>query len=789
MKKIFFLLTIAAWSCGQVEPPAVLPAGMPLVQPSAPLANMQLCEDYTVEIEDRLFVVARDLEKGRLDSWQNLLHDDCQGTSWLGLSVDKEEELSHQVTATEYSVENLPTLTKDDFFAQTGKFFQQWQHLDTVRWEVLSAEFQSGGPLWGLTELELRALGVDEAGNRRSYTFLFHVRFVREKGKWKLHALQLDAATSQSRADTLFHDISEEAGIGYHSLPKEDGSPFPFRHLRLPYNGAACGDVNQDGIWDLFVSGKERNFLYLGMPGLRFQEVAGDWGVLMPADSTGSVFFDFDNDGDQDLAVAGEGHIQDDGTPKGNYLRLYRNDGDHFTDVSAEVGVKKYMFSYSVCVLDYDLDGYLDLYVCNYGQFGLARNNSWDQGDNGRPDALFHNLNGEKFEEVAAEVGVADDHWSFAVASADYDRDGDQDLYIAHDYARNSFFANQGDGHFKEIAAQAMAEDLGFGMGANWCDLNNDGLLDLYIANMSVPIAERILKRLNKKADGMMGMMKLSQGNTILLQQNDGSFVSAPLEMGGVRGGWAWGCAPNDFDLDGRLDVFCTNGYITRTGVGDMNSYFWRHVISSSTDVSMEPSIMAKEKANNKAFTKGQAQLAKEGRSWSGFERDKLWFNQGEAGFLDLSDISGADSIGDGRAAIAADFDNDGDLDLFLNEWSHQVMNRQKLLRNDIQATPHGFLKVHLRATMSQYQAVGAEVIVHTPAGPCSQVLGLGTGFLSCAPPELVFGIGEAKRAEIEVIWPGAIHESFGFVDANSSILLVEGSGKAVAIDFPRQAM
>src|SRR5262249_29869023 len=143
-----------------------------------------------------------------------------------------------------------------------------------------------------------------------------------------------------------------------------------------------------------------------------------------------------------------------------------------------------------------------------------------------------------------------------------------------------------------------------------------------------------------------------------------------------------------------------------------------------------------------------------DGLSLAGHQRDHLWRNAGEAGFVDLSDVSGADSPLDGRAVLAADFDDDGDVDLFVHEMEGE---RHRLYRNDATAPGAGYLKVRLRATRSQWQAIGAEVVVKGgSAGPCSQVLQCGSGYLSCQPPELVFGLGDAKEGTIEVYWPGA---------------------------------
>ena len=755
-----------------------LPTGIPIPEPSAPLGDMQLAEDYSMELEDLTFHLARDMEKMEFASFGDILTEDFQGEAWGSLAVASTEEQIHQSRQMVYATEG-EVVDGVDFMVSMEQFFGPWQSIRSARWDIYSAEFQPGRPTWGQAQMTLKVLGIDGDGREASLKIETMAQVVRDGRDWLLRGLDVLTMEGLSRQGTLFTDITKEAGIEYKRLERNDAdAAFPFRHLRLPYNGAGAGDANGDGIWDLFVSGKERNFLYLGRGDGSFDEVAEAWGLLEPGDGTGSVFFDYDNDGDEDLAVGGEGFMGKDGKPKYNRLRLYRNDGDRFTDVSEEMGLGQYYFSYGLSVLDYDLDGWLDLYVCNYGSFGLFRNNEWHEADNGQADVFFRNDQGKGFVEISEEAGTADTRWSFASAVADYDRDGDQDIYVVHDFGLNAFFENNGDGTFTDVADRATTMDLGFGMNVSWADLNNDGLLDLYIANMRTAAGMRVIERLNHMAEGMMAVMKLSRGNTILFQEEDGTFSLVPEEMGGIQGEWAWGCLPNDFDLDGRLDVFCTNGYISRKGPGDINSFFWRHVVSSTTDVSEQPTVMFEEEPNSPNYTNGLAALGKEKRSWSGWEHDKLWFNRGEEGFLDLSDISGADSRGDGRAAIAADFDDDGDVDIFLNEWSAFDQNVFLLYRNDIQAQPKGFVKVRLQATRLHPSAIGAEVVVTTPEGPVSQVLTCGTGFLSSNPLELIYGIGDAETAEVEVIWPGAVRESFGTVTADSRLLLVEGEGK-----------
>jgi len=171
-------------------------------------------------------------------------------------------------------------------------------------------------------------------------------------------------------------------------------------------------------------------------------------------------------------------------------------------------------------------------------------------------------------------------------------------------------------------------------------------------------------------------------------------------------------------------------------------------------------------------------QMFQDGLSFSGHERDKVWINGGpDQGFADVSFLSGADSPNDGRAALAADFDDDGDQDLFVHNIQRE---RHGLYRNDaVQpgAPGSGFVKLRLRATTTQYEGIGAMVVVEGPEGPTAQVHTRGAGFVSCQPAELVFGLGDAARADVSVLWPGGKRESFGSVAANGRYLLVEGAG------------
>jgi thiol-disulfide isomerase/thioredoxin len=201
-------------------------------------------------------------------------------------------------------------------------------------------------------------------------------------------------------------------------------------------------------------------------------------------------------------------------------------------------------------------------------------------------------------------------------------------------------------------------------------------------------------------------------------------------------------------------------------------------VVASEADVEAEASVTAKQEVNSSSYVSfHNGQIFEDGFSFSGNERNKTWINTGED-FADLSDLSGADTPNDSRAVLAADFDDDGDLDLFVHSIQRE---RHALYRNDAlqPGEDAAFLQVRLRATTSQYEAVGALVTVHGPRGALTQVLSRGAGFVSCQVPELAFGLGANAAARVEVLWPGGVREAFGTVPANARVLLVEGSGEA----------
>jgi len=331
------------------------------------------------------------------------------------------------------------------------------------------------------------------------------------------------------------------------------------------WHGAAAADVDCDGDVDLFVPSNGANHLYLNQADGTFTDVAQEWGVAIPAAGTGAVFFDYDDDGDRDLFVARIGS---------QILfenRLVPDGKAQFVDVSGQSGIgDRPAHGFGVAVADVDGDRDLDVFVAAYNSFGDVLPDSWYDAHNGMPNLLFLNLGDGQFREVAIDRGVRGDRWAYAAAFADYDQDGDQDLYVANDYGGNNLFRNDGTGHFEDFTEAAGVLDPGNGMGVSWGDYDNDGLIDLYVMNMSSTAGNRILGRLYEDARGVGAtLVKLAAGNSLFRNLGDGTFQNVSKESGGVGAAWAWGGGFTDLDNDGCDDLFISNGFITGKSAKD----------------------------------------------------------------------------------------------------------------------------------------------------------------------------------------------------------------------------
>jgi len=300
-----------------------------------------------------------------------------------------------------------------------------------------------------------------------------------------------------------FSDISSAAGVADAGLGK----------------GVAFGDVNNDGLVDLYISNKGgANKLFLNKGNGKFEDVtakAGE-GIDYPGFAMGSVFGDYDNDGNIDLylATGGRYEIQEN--------RLFQGHGDGtFTDVTVKAGVGLKAFTYSASFVDYDNDGLLDIYCANYGV--------------GAKNVLYRNSGNGSFTDVTDAAGVGDPSWSWMGVWADVNGDNLQDLYVVNGRypvgEPNRLYVNQGNGSFKESAREAGVSDSNWGLGGAFADVDNDGDLDLFVSNYVGP-------------------------NNLYLNDGKGQFTKSSEKIAGGHDGWGKGPTFGDIDHDGDLDLY-----------------------------------------------------------------------------------------------------------------------------------------------------------------------------------------------------------------------------------------
>ena len=343
------------------------------------------------------------------------------------------------------------------------------------------------------------------------------------------------------------------------------------------WEGVSISDVNDDGLDDLYVSqpGGLPNRLFTQNEDGTCRDASAESGTDWLNQAHGAVFGDIDNDGDQDLVVG----VQDG-------LLVMSNDGSGKFTVARGL-ILPAAVPYSLTLADYDQDGDLDLFACCYDRrSGVNRHRifakaiPYHDANNGGRNVLLRNdatpADGQwNFSYVTKEAGLDENNrrFSYAASWEDYDNDGDLDLYIANDFGRNNLFRNDG-GRFKDVAKEAGVEDVSAGMSITWGDYNNDGWMDIYISNMFSSAGNRIAFQRKFQSDATGETKKLFQrharGNSLFENAKDGTFRDVSVEAGVTMGRWAWGSRFIDINNDGWQDLLVGNGFLTQGKADDL---------------------------------------------------------------------------------------------------------------------------------------------------------------------------------------------------------------------------
>ncbi|MAE67905.1 MAG: RNA-binding protein [Phycisphaeraceae bacterium] len=602
-------------------------------------------------------------------------------------------------------------------------------------------------------------------------------------GKRDLSATPFKA--SVNGISTRFEPMSAATtGIAFIN-PLDEKSPLRYLyHSGTACGGVAIGDVDGDGRPDLyFVSGPGRNRLFRQTGDFRFTDAIGPatvdggeaWG-------TGATMADVDNDGDLDLYVCNYA------AP--NLLYLNRGDGS-FTEAAADAGVDLNDASLQPAFCDYDLDGDLDLYVLTNrlylpggrpkGDVGTMKDGKphvlpqyekyygvFQTGPNdytiefvGRPDRLYRNDSrpgAPRFTDVSDAAGIHHHGHGLSATWWDYDDDGDPDLYVGNDFEDpDHLYRNNGDGTFTDVAAQVVPHTPWFSMGADAGDLDNDGRLDLLIADMAATthFVEKTTMGDMRKFAWFMTTSEPRQmmRNALYLNTGTGRFREAAFLTGLAKSNWTWAVKIADFDHDGRADVFLTNGTA-------------RNTMDSDVPIEkFEPGVNVWD-----MFRRAPARP----------EPNMAFRNRGELRFDEVTAEWGLGHHGMSYAAAHGDLDGDGDLDLVvanLGEPAHLYRNET----NDARA-----VTIRLVGTRSNRFGIGAVVRIETDTGIQVRQLQPMTGYLSGNEPILHFGLGDDRIIRrLTVTWPrkdGRRLQTFEHLDAGHAYTITEGDGMAEVV-------
>jgi Flp pilus assembly protein TadD len=592
-------------------------------------------------------------------------------------------------------------------------------------------------------------------------------------GKWhhengKLSPIEEHVA---SAAKPFFRDVTEAVFQRTPAFQEQLVRGVPYWRSRLDpasgidlygSNGIAVGDIDGDGIDEMYVcqpGGLPNKLFKFGEDGTA-DDITAAWGVDLLDDTSCALFLDLQNIGRQDLVVLrSSGPI------------LFANTGTRFE-------LRKDAFKFAtlpqggftgMAAADFDRDGKLDLYLCCYVYFQSEAQytyaSPYHDAQNGPPNFLFRNKltadGGGFFEDCTAETGINENNnrFSFAPAWCDFNEDGWPDLYVANDFGRKNLYVNH-EGHFRDQAAEAGVEDIGPGMSAAWFDYDGDGRADLYVANMWTASGQRIVHdpHFSPSQQAPDAYARHTMGNSLLHNTGNGKFVDVTMQQYTGFGRWAWGADGHDLDNDGHPEIFVTSGMLTNESETDLGSFFWRQVVARAP-VTARPSAAYENGWN------AINQFIREEYSWNGREPNVLHVKRDDR-YYDFSGVSGLDFADDSRAFAITDFDGDGRPDLILKS---RLGPQMRILQNDC-AQGHSIALV-LRGTKSNRDAIGAKVEVDGQ----TKWVSAGSGFLSQHSKRLIFGLGDKNAAQkVKIVWPSGTVQELSNIAAGHTHTITE---------------
>lgn len=520
------------------------------------------------------------------------------------------------------------------------------------------------------------------------------------------------------------------------------------------YNGAgvAIGDVDNDGLPDIYLTGNMvSSRLYLNRGDMRFDDITERAGVGTTAWATGATMADVNGDGFLDIhvSVSGPGWSR----PEDRANRLFLNNGNRtFTEAAARYGIADTSFTTHAVFLDYDADGCLDLFLLNNSPHDFSRGDvaAGPAGIGRTPGShnrLYRNGCAGAFTDVSRQAGILETAgYGLGVAVGDLNRDGRPDIYVSNDAMPNDvLYVNNGDGTFTDKAGAWLKHASLAGMGVDIADFNDDGWPDILQVDMApADLADRkrvagfmtyggaqATRARGFRDDYSMNTLQLSNG---LTPSGDVVFSEVARMAGVAYTGWSWSALFADFDNDGRKDAFISNGYP-----------------KAVNDFDYQTAMFATRRMKDTAAAR-RAGLGLLNRLRPYELPNHVFHNTGNLTFVDRSREWGIADSGFAYGAAYADLNNDGRLDLVVNNIDAPASVYENVAPRD---RPHHHLTVRLEGRTPHQRGIGATLVL-TAGGRRQHVYHSPyRGYMSTMDDRVHFGLGDATRADtLEVLWP-----------------------------------
>jgi hypothetical protein len=543
------------------------------------------------------------------------------------------------------------------------------------------------------------------------------------------------------------------------------------------YNGAgvAVGDIDNDGLPDIFFSGNMvSSRLYLNKGQMRFEDITRQAGVITNRWATGATMVDINDDGHLDIYVSASGPEWS--KPEERTNLLFINNGDRtFTEAAAQYGVGDNGFTIHAVFLDYNVDGCLDLFVLNnspadFSRGVLSHPTGMRVTTPGSYNQLYRNgcHGGKKggFTNVSREAGILRDAaYGLGVVVADLNGDGWPDIYVSNDGTPNDvLYVNNGDGTFTNKAARWLKHTSVAGMGVDIADFNNDGRPDILQVDM-MPLDLTRRKRMSGfttyrslldsrsrgfRDDYTVNSLQLSNGVT---KEGDVIFSEIARLAGVAYTDWSWSALFADFDNDGYKDIFISNGYP-----------------KAVNDLDYQTTIFALRRRSNAASRRAGLELLNKLPGYK--ESNYVFRNAGDLTFTDKSREWGMDHPSFSYGAAYADLDNDGRLDLVVNNIDAPAFIYQNVAPKD--AANH-YLEIKLEGESPQ-SAIGATLTLTTRTQKQHVYYTPYRGYMSTMDGRAHFGLGKALRVDsLEIEWPDGRYQLLTALDVDRLLIVKQG--------------